>query len=166
MFTNYLKIAIRHILRRKGYSVINIAGLALGLTCCLLIFQYVAQEYSFDRFHQSFPDLYRVVQTGSRDGKTDALAGYALGPALAQEVPEVARFTRLHPDYNNPIVSRKDQPEKAFEEKRVYYVDPSFFQMFSFPLVSGNSGHALVESGTALISESSAWKYFGSADPM
>jgi putative ABC transport system permease protein len=166
MLANYLKVALRHILRRKGYSLINISGLGLGLTCCLLIFQYVVEEYSFDRFNTNYPDLYRVIGTESRDAKTDALTGYALGPALAQEVPEVVGFTRLHPDYNDPVISSKELPDKAFEERNVWYVDPSFLQMFSYPLVSGNPGHALAESGTILISESSARKYFGSAEPM
>lgn len=166
MITNYLKIALRNILRRKGYSFINIAGLGLGMTCALLIFQYVAQEYSFDRFNENFTILYKVTLTGSRDARTESLAGYALGPALAQEVPEVVRFARLHPDYNDPVISSTSQPDKAFEEKRLLYADPAFLQMFSYPLILGNRMNALTESGTILISESSARRYFGRDDPM
>src|SRR5512145_3213723 len=124
MFKNYLKIAARNLFKHKAYSVINVAGLTFGLACCLLIFQYVAYEYSFDDFNTNASNLYRVVATEIRNGRepeTDALYGYAMGPAFAQAVPEVVRFARLHPDFNDPIVSNPAQPDKAFEEKRVYY---------------------------------------------
>jgi len=166
MFPNYLKVALRSLLRRRGYSFINIAGLGLGLTCCLLIFQYIAHEYSFDSFHANAHNLYRVTETGSRDKNPEALDGYALGPALGAEVPEVVQFARLHPDYNEPVISSVENPTNAFEERRVYYADAAFLTMFSFPLVAGDPTRALGESETILISESSARKYFGSEDPM
>jgi putative ABC transport system permease protein len=166
MLTNYLTVAVRSLLRRKGYSFINIAGLSLGLTCCLLIFQYVAHEYSFDAFHVNARNLYRVTETGSRDKQMESLEGYALGPTLAAEIPEIVQYARLHPDYNEPVISIVEQPEKVFEERRVYYVDPAFLQMFSFPLVRGNASNSLEESGTVLMSESSASKYFGPEDPI
>ncbi|MBI3110444.1 MAG: ABC transporter permease [Ignavibacteriales bacterium] len=166
MFRSYLKIALRNLLKRKVYSAINITGLSLGLTCCLLIFEYVTFEYGFDRFNENFPDLYRVTETGSRSGGTEALEGYALGPALDEAVPEVVRFARLHPDYNIPVISSAEHPEKVFEEKSVYYTDPAFLQMFTYPLVSGDLRTALVESGTMLLSESAARKYFGTDNPI
>jgi putative ABC transport system permease protein len=166
MFTNYLKVAVRNILRRKGYSFINIVGLGLGLSCCLLIFQFVAREFSFDRFNVNFSNLYRVTETTLRSGSTETLWGYALGPTLAQEVPEVVRFTRIHPDYDEPIISSKEDPNRAFEENRAFYVDPAFLQMFSYPLIEGNPTEALSESGTILVTQSTARKYFGSEDPV
>ncbi|MGH7497210.1 MAG: ABC transporter permease [bacterium] len=169
MLKNYLTTALRNLLRRKGHSFINVAGLTLGLACCLIIFQYVAFEYSFDSFNTNAPDLYRVVQATVRSGRepeTKALNGYAMGPALAQSVPEVVRFTRLHPDYDEPVVSHSAQPEKAFEEENVYYADPAFLEMFSYPLVLGDPSRALAEPGTLLLSESMARKYFGSENPL
>ena len=169
MLANYLKIAFRNLLRQKGYSFINIAGLTIGLTCCLLIFQYVAFEYSFDDFNENASRLYRVILTeaqGGGESHTSPLTGYAMGPALGQEVPEVVQFTRLHPEYGPAIVSNPSNPAKTFEERRVYYTDPAFFQMFSYPLVYGDLTRALVEPGTVLLSESAARKYFGSEDPV
>ena len=169
MLINYFKVALRSLLKHKGHSFINIAGLSLGLTCCLLIFQYVAHEYSFDSFNVNGRNLYRVVQTESRNGsepKPESLNGYAVGPALAESVPEVVRFARLHPDYTDPVISIPEQPSQAFEEEHVYYADPAFLQMFSYRLLSGDPARALVDPGTLLLSESSARRYFGAANPM
>ncbi len=169
MLKNYVKIAVRNLLRRKGYSFINIAGLTLGLTCCLLIFQYVAFEYSFDRFNENGPNLYRILETRVQNGEEPEIRtqhGYALGPALAEAVPEVVRYTRLEPDDSNPIVSNPAQPGKAFEETRVLYADPAFLQIFTYPLLSGDPARALAEPGTVLLSESAARKYFAAANPV
>jgi putative ABC transport system permease protein len=169
MFKNYFTTALRHLLRRKGYSFINIAGLTLGLACCLIIFQYVAYEYSFDDFNANATSLYRVIQARVRGGgepETRALSGYAMGPALAESVPEVVRFARLHPDYSDPIIANAAHPDQAFKEEQVYYADAAFLQMFSYPLVSGEQTKALAEPGTLLLSESTARKYFGAENPM
>ena len=169
MFKNYFTTALRSLMRRKGHSFINIAGLTFGLACCLIIFQYVAFEYSFDSFNANASNLYRVTQTRIRSGgdpETGAHGGYAMGPALAESVPEVVRFARLHPDYIDPVVSHSSQPDKAFEETRVYYADPAFLQMFSYPLVAGDAAQALAEPGTLLLSASTARKYFGNENPI
>ena len=171
MLRNYFKIAFRNLLSKKVYSGINIFGLSIGMACCLLIFQYVAFEYSFDTFNRNFSNVYRVIETTSQAGdkpNPQATVGWAMGPALAQEVPEVERFVRLHPeeDNANAIVSNPSQPDKAFEEEWVYYADSTFFQVFSYPLVSGDSTRALAEPGTVMLSESAARKYFGEEDPM
>ncbi len=169
MFKNYFTTALRNLLRRKGYSFINIAGLTFGLACCLIIFQYVAFEYSFDDFNTNFAHLYRVSQTtiqGGDEPRIAALNGYAVGPALAQSVPEVVRFARIHPDYGDPVISSSAQPDKAFEENQVFYADPAFLQMFSYPLVLGEAAKALAEPGTLIISEAMARKYFGAENPL
>lgn len=170
MIRNYLKIALRTLRRRPGYTLINVAGLTIGLTCCLLIFQYVAFEYSFDAFNENENTLYRVVKAGAQSGSEPnawgANSGYAMGPTLLEEIPDVVRFTRLHPEYENAIVSNPVQPEKAFEEEAVFYADPAFFQMFSYPLVQGEPGQVLSEPGTVVLSESAARKYFGDANPV
>ena len=169
MLTNYFKIALRSFQRRKGYAFINVAGLTLGLASCLLIFQYVAFEYGFDAFHENADRLYRVTQTTVRnegEPRISALFGYAVAPALAQEVPEVVRFARFHPDYNDPVIANPAQPDRAFEERRAFYADPAFLQMFSYPLVAGDAAQALAEPGTLLLSESAARKYFGAEDPL
>ena len=169
MFKNYLTTALRSLLRRKGHSFINIAGLTFGLACCLIIFQYVAFEYSFDDFNTNAAQLYRVKQTTIKGGgapEIGALSGYAMGPALAQNVPEVVRFARIHPDYSDPVIANAAEPEKVFKEERVYYADAALLQMFSYPLVLGDQAQALAEPNTIIISETMAHKYFGDANPL
>jgi putative ABC transport system permease protein len=167
MYKSYFKIAFRSLLSKKIYSSINIIGLSIGMTCCLLIFQYVDFEYSFDKFNSN-AKIYRVIEKSTQGGETETKAtfGWALGPALGQEVPEVASYVRLHPDYDNAVISNPSQPDKAFEEQWVYYADSTFFKVFSYPLVSGNPDHALAEPGTIMLSESAARKYFGDEDPI
>ena len=166
MFKNYFKVALRSLLNKKGFSLINILGLSIGMTCCLLIFQYVAFEYSFDRFHKNEKDIYRVLQAYARSGEEldegHSYTAQALAPALAQGVPEILEITRVHSD--NAIVSTQSLPDRVFEEDRIMYADPGFIKMFSVPMVSGDATMALTP-GTALLSESAARKYFGTASP-
>ncbi|MEM1134298.1 MAG: ABC transporter permease [Bacteroidota bacterium] len=169
MIQNYFKIAVRSFLRKKIYSIINILGLSIGITCCLLIFQYVAFEYSFDTFNKNASNIYRVNQTSIRSGVEPtprANTGRGMAPALADEVPEVINFVRLHPEYGSAIIANPSLPDKAFEEAGVYYVDSSFFQVFSYTLISGNPDHILADPETIVISESIAKKYFGNKDPI
>ena len=168
MWKNYLRVALRNVSRRKGYAAINIAGLTVGLACCLVIFQYVAFERSFDRFHAHEADLYRVTVSMAGPGETlgeeaGAYTSQAMGPALAEGVPEILRFARVHPEYGGAVVSSPSAPERVFEEERAFYVDPAFLEMFSFPLVAGTGALA---PGTLLLSEAAAEKYFGDADPL
>jgi putative ABC transport system permease protein len=167
MLKNYLLIAIRNVRRRKGHAFINIAGLTIGLACCLLIFQHVAFEYSFDRFHENEAELYRAVVSISR-GEPNVGATYtpqAMGPALEASIPEITRFTRVHAEFAPALVSIPSRPGQVFEETEVLHVDRSFLEMFTFPLVEGDPREAL-QPGTALISERLAQKYFGGASPI
>lgn len=166
MLKNYFKIAFRNLLKNPAYSFINIGGLTIGIVCGLFIFQYLAFEYSFDDFNEDKDTLYRVNQVTVPGKSPLPMSGYALGSALMQEVPEVERFTRLHPEYENAIVSNPLQPEKTFEEENVFYADSSFFRMFSYPLVSGDRENALSEPGTVLLSQTAAEKYFGGENPI
>lgn len=161
MLKNYFKIAYRNLLSKKGFSIINIVGLSIGMTCCLLIFQYVAFEYSFDRFHENKQGLYRILQAYARNGEEmdqgHAYTAQALAPALKDGVPEVVDITRVH--WEDAVVSNAARRDQVFEENKILYVDPSFVKMFSFPFVSGDGRDALA-SGHALISEKAAEKYF------
>lgn len=167
MFTHYLKIAFRSMLRKKGYSFINISGLAVGMACCLAIFQFVSFEYSFDQFHENKHDLYSVIMAGSWTGddieRGGAFTPQALGPALAGVIPEIKHYARVHPDA--PVVSNPTEIDRVFEEDDVLYVDPVFLEMFSFPIIRGNQP-GLLSHGSALISKSAALKYFGDTDPI
>ena len=164
MFNNYLVVALRSLRRQRGFAAINVAGLAVGLACCLVIFQYVAQERSFDRFHVNADDLYRLTPVVTMPGNDPAPATFtpqAMGPAVGDRLPEVVRYTRVHPEYGGAIAAPADAPERAFQEELAFYVDPAFLDMFSFPLVAGEGSLA---PGTLLLSETAARKYFGDAD--
>lgn len=168
MFRNYLKTALRNLLRQKGYTFINLAGLTLGMASCLLIFQFVAFEYSYDDFNKHADHLYRATLTTSRnngDSGTQAMTGYALAPALDHEIPAIVRAARLHPNYGTAVMSRPDKPSEVFEEEGVFFADPAFLKMFTYRLVVGDTARALAEPGTVLLSESAALKYFGTDDP-
>lgn len=168
MLKNYFKIAYQNLRKNPGYSLINIGGLGIGIACCLLIFQYVAFEYSFEEFHENADEIYHVSWTRvQNDGEPsiNTSTGWPVGPTLADETPEVLRYARIHPEYGSALISNPIQPDKTFKERGIYYADSSFFQMFTFPLVSGDPGRAL-EPGTILISQSAATKYFGNEDPI
>ncbi len=169
MIKNYIKIAFRNLQKRKGYSFINIFGLTIGLTCCIVIFQYVSFEYSFDRFHENGDDLYRVTSGMARTGEElkagGAFTPQSMAPALLETVPEIKFATRLHPEYEPALVSNPEQPQRVFEEEEIFYADPEFLTMFTFPLVEGNR-EAVLEPGTMLVSETMAEKYFDGDNPV
>jgi len=163
MIKNYLKISYRHLLKNYVFSLINILGLAIGLTFCLLIFQYVSYETSYDNFHPNAENIYRVRAELYENGNLTnawATACAGLAPAMKEEFPDVVDFARMvnrtgSVSYNN----------NQFRENRLMFAAPSIFTLFSFPLVRGNTDD-LAEPGIAFISESMARKYFGDGDPV
>jgi putative ABC transport system permease protein len=159
---NYLKVALRKIRRQKGHSFINIAGLAAGMACAILIFLWVDDELGFDRFHAKADRIYRVV-TEQRDvGAFDyyAVTPRALGRTLKEEVPEVVRASRFQ---SGGI--RFNHDGLAVAESGAF-VDPDFLQMFSFPLLHGDPNSALKEPLSIVITESLARKYFRGENPV
>jgi putative ABC transport system permease protein len=164
MIKNYLKIALRNIKRHKGYSFINIAGLALGMACCLFILSYVLYEFSYDTFHEDADRISRVAME-FRAKDQPVKYGAVTPPPVAQaildnfaEVEDAVRITRA-----NGIVKHG---EKQFFEDKIFYADQSFFNVFTFPIIKGNPETALKEPYTAVLTESIAEKYFGSENPV
>jgi putative ABC transport system permease protein len=165
MFKNYLKIFLRNIKRHKGYSFINISGLAVGMACCILIFLWVKDELSFDRFHENANVIYRVTQhayDSSGDYFPAAVTPWPLAEALKKDFPGIVESARLR-IITNRLISYKD---KKFYENDFVAVDPSFLKMFSFPLVKGETTTALTEPNTILITEETAARYFGTENPI
>jgi putative ABC transport system permease protein len=166
MFKNYLKIAWRNLFHSKSFTSINIIGLSIGMTCCLIIFQYVSFESSFDEFHTKGDRIYRVLQAWARGsdelGMGHAYTAQALAPAMKEGVPEIARITRLHSE--DAVVTNVAEPDKIFEENTILYADADFMQMFSFELVNGNINKAQ-QPGNVIISQAAARKYFGDKNP-
>jgi putative ABC transport system permease protein len=167
MIKNYLKIAWRSLLKQKGFSSINIFGLATGMACSLLIFLFVKDETSYDRFHNDAGQIYRVVKDFvNEDGSRlpDATTPPALAPAMQKDIPEVATTTRVFPGWGaNFLIKYGD---KKISEDKLYRVDSSFFDVFTFPFVHGNAKDAFKEVQSIVLTESSAKRYFGNDNPM
>jgi len=169
MFKNYLKIAFRNLKRHKGYSFINISGLAMGMAVCILILLWVKDELSFDRFHKNADQIYRVVEDqiqSNGDIFRVAVTPWPLGEALVKNYPEVINFTRFLRLSRRLVTHKSKSVDKSFYENGVCLADPSFLEIFSFPLVKGNPATALSEGNTVVISETTAEKYFGKKNPM
>lgn len=165
MLKSYLKIALRNLLKHKAYSFINIAGLAVGLACCLLISLYVKDELSYDRYHAKADRIFKVateVRSAEKQSQF-ALTPAPLAEALARDFPEVETTTRLFTFFGEGLVR---YGEKRFNEPRIYFGDSTFFDVFSIPLLRGEIKTALAQPNTVVLSESAARKYFGSNDPL
>jgi putative ABC transport system permease protein len=166
MITNYLKLASRNLSKRKGYSLLNILGLAIGIACSILIFQYVAYERSFDNFSKKASQIVRLRLDSYQQGKLSwksATVYPAFGPTMKKDFPEVEDFCRLHDA--DLLLSNDERNMKSLEQKG-YYADPSFLKMFNVQLIKGNPATALNGPNKLLLSESLAKKYFGSEEPM
>lgn len=169
MLNNYIKIAIRTLLKKKVYSLINITGLAIGLATCILIILYVLNEWSYDKFHIASDRVYRVVQTTTSPDREEeqATTPFQLAPVIDAEFPESVkssiRFFNRQEDKHS-IINRKDRI--AFRESNFYFTDSTFFEIFSAELVRGNPNEALKNPLTIVITEELANKYFGDEDPM
>lgn len=160
MIKNYLKIAVRNIMRHKAFALINIAGLAIGMTCSILILLWVRNELSYDRFHTNAGQLYRVV-CSLGDFKY-AVTPYPVVREAQEKVPGIKSITRLQPAETTVF----EIGDHKFEETKGLYVDSTFMQSFSFQLVRGDRANALQRSDGILITENMARKYFGNDDPM
>ena len=153
MLGNYIKIVFRNMKRHKGYTFINIAGLAVGIACSILILLWVKDELSFDRFHEKADRIYRVVFSSSDDGKpTNANGSYGIGPALKKDFPEVIETVRIRKMGQNVkrYVGYKD---KKFYERRFFFAEPSLFSVFDFPMINGDPNTALTEPNSIVLTE-------------
>jgi len=158
---NYFIIALRNLLRRKTFSLINILGLAFGIAACLIIYTYVSYEKSYDTFNVNADKIYRLENVRYYSSGTDRSAGCVakLGPTLKEEIPEIVDFTRLRKI--SALVSVNNQ---YFNENNILWADSSLLTMFSFPLISGNANKALAGKYSAVITRYIAEKYFGNLD--
>ncbi|HYK47547.1 MAG TPA: ABC transporter permease [Parafilimonas sp.] len=167
MLKNYFTIAIRNLWKNKVLSFINIFGLAAGMACSLLIFLFVTDELSYDRFNKDADRVYRVVKDFVNDDGSklpDATTPPAIAPAIQKEIPGIEHVTRVFPGWgNNFLFTYKD---KHIYEQKLYRVDSSFFDVFTFPFVEGAAKNAFKEVNSVVITQTTAKKYFGAEDPM
>jgi len=161
MFRNYLKTTLRHLKRNAVFSFINIAGLSIGLACCMLILLYIKDEISFDRFHKNKDRLYQLTCDRIEKEGTDEKFGIAAmvqGPAFKKEIPEIKEYTRVNS--KNLVIKNGD----AVFNEQVTWVDDNFFSVFSFPLLSGKPEQVLSDLHSIVITDETALKYFGNTD--
>jgi putative ABC transport system permease protein len=166
MLKSFLKIAFRNLAKRKGYALMNIAGLAIGIICCLLIFEYVAYERSYDNFHENADRIFRVQDEEYQNGRMVVACAAAMpgvAPAMKREFPEVEEAGRLR---KTELLLGNDARNIRFKESTVYYADQSILDIFHLPFVDGNPKTALSGTGKVIISEEEARKYFGSENPL
>lgn len=158
MVKNYLKIALRFMLRQKGFSIINIAGLTIGITCSLLIILYIHDELSYDKFHPDAGRIYRLGFKGVLEGKkfTSAQTGVKVAVGLEQDIPEIESVLRMASWTTFPVAS----DNKAFTEARLLLVDPNFFHFFNFKLLEGHPDSVLTGERKLVLTESAARRYF------
>jgi putative ABC transport system permease protein len=160
MFKNYFKLAYRNITKDKAYSIINITGLAIGLASSILILLWVQNELSYDKFHKNAGQIYRIASDFGDSKTADNSAGMPAG--LKAEMPIVKNTVRL----GQSLSTLLETGNKKFEEKKVFYADSSFLDIFSYPLVKGDRATALKQTDAILITQEMATKYFGNEDPI
>lgn len=164
MIRNYFKIAFRNLWRNKGFSAINILGLAIGITTCLIIMLFVYNELGYDRFNVKSDRIVRITFRGSAAGQTfnEANVMPPVAQTMKSNFPEVLDATRLR-DYGTPRLACGD---KSFKGDAFAYVDSNFFQVFTLPLIEGDAKTALAGPNSVVITKELAHKYFGNEEPM
>ena len=164
MLKNYLTTAIRHLWKKKLYSFINVAGLAVALTCMVFSILYYKYEHSFDTFHKNNPNLYRINTTyvDNKTGQTERSGGtgQVQGPAFKSQIPEIVEYTRI---FGGDIMENVKSADKAFNLGTAF-VDSTFLKVFSFPLLYGDPNTALNDKRSIAITEKTARKFFGTTD--
>jgi putative ABC transport system permease protein len=166
MIRNYLKVAVRNLLKHKGYAFINILGLAVGIAASVLIFLYIMNEMSYDKFHEKADRTYRMVADWSNKGDSrihQLGTPFILAKTIRENYPQVAAITQISGPLGDVIVRYRDI---AFKETDVFCAEPSFFDVFSFPLLEGNPETLLKDPNMMVISQSLANKYFGGEEPL
>lgn len=166
MLKNYFRIAVRNLARYKFTSFINLFGLTVGITCCLLILTYILHETSYDRYNHNADRTWRVTRSfNNREGIVSLHLGSVappFGPLLHNDFPDIQKMTRLYEVGNVPM----RYEDKIFNESNLFFADTSFFDIFDVTLLSGNPRTALADPNAILLTPEVARRYFGDADPM
>jgi len=165
MFRNYILTSIRNLWKFKGYSVINVLGLATGIASALIIMLFVQDELSFDRHNENFDNIYRFHIKAKIQGNAlgGAISNAPLGPTLKSDFPEVLEYTRLYTFEGDPIIRYGD---KVFVENNFYSADSTFFNVFTARAIHGDPARMLNRPNTVVLTEETARKYFGDDNPI
>jgi putative ABC transport system permease protein len=164
MFQNYLTTAYRNVLKNKVFSAINVFGLAIGLAACLMIFQFVSFEWSYDKFHEKAGRIYRVTNDRFQNGKLiqhGTIMYPTIGPAMTKDYPEIEMYTRLMPtgQMRNVRIGKE-----LYQAEECHFVDEHFLSVFSFPLLAGEKHSVLKSPYSLVLTEKTAKNFFGVAD--
>ena len=166
MFRHYFIVAVRNLLKKKSYSMINIIGLAIGIACCILILLYVQDELSFDQYHENVDQIYRLVleRHAAEKMSLDISTPPPLASALTNDFPQIIHTVRfLNTDNPIPLVNHGD---KRFYERHFFFVDPNVFDVFTIPFILGDPNKSLQKPNSIVITEETARKYFGDENPL
>ncbi len=169
MFKNYVLIGLRNTLKHKGYSFLNILGLAIGIACCILIFLYVRDELSYDKYHRNSDRIYRVAEEVRSEGVGENAASmpFPFADAVLNDYPDLVENAVRFFDFQTPSLAVENrEQEKLFNESRFFFVDSTVFKVFDFEFLQGNPETALMQPNTVVLTKSMAQKYFGDDDPM
>ena len=164
MFRNLVSYSFKSFKKQKGYVLINIIGLSLGIASSLIIFLYIINELSYDRFNEKSDRIYKLLLNGKLGGQ-EVLAGYTaavIAPTMNRDFPEIEDFCRIN-QFENTIVRYE---ENSFEERHFIEADSSIFNIFSIPLVKGNPKNVLNEPNACVVSETTALRLFGDQEPV
>lgn len=168
MLKSYFILALRNLRKRKVYSFINIAGLSIGMAVCLVILKYVDFELSYDRFHENAEQIYRTTKSGYQNGEyrgTAIISGYAEGPSLLADIPEVKTYVRTHPMYGGAVVTYHGEGEpRIFFEENMQFADSVFFDVFTYQAAAGDLASALDDPNSVVLTKETAEKYFGAGE--
>jgi len=166
MIKNYFKVALRNLFKHKGYAFINILGLAVGIAASVLIFLYITHEMSYDKFHEKADRTYRITADWSNKGDSrihQLGTPFILAQTIREKYPQVESITQISGPIGDVIIRYRDT---AFKETGAFFAEPSFFDVFSFPLLKGNPGTSLRDPNMLVMTRSLAKKYFGGEDPL
>ena len=166
MFRNYFKTAFRSLRRNKSYTFINVAGLAVGIGACLLLFLVIQYENSFDNFHPGGERIYRIsTHFNSPDGtRYSRGTSFPAGKQLPLDYPQLEHVASIYSAQGNQVTilnENSHQPQAKFKEDGLFFAEPQFFDIFNFPFIAGNPKTALSTANTVVLTEETAEKYFG-----
>ena len=164
MIKNYFLIALKNLRKQKLFSLINILGLTIGITCCLMLFLFILNEFSFDKFHKNGKNIYRIMRVGEMNGERHEIpyVSAAYAPALLNDFPG-AIHSAVRIMHDNDLISYKNI---SFNEKNIFLTDDNFFTVFSFHLVKGDPATVLKDPNSIVLTETAAKKYFGNESPI
>jgi putative ABC transport system permease protein len=166
MIKNYLKVALRNLFKHKGYAFINILGLAVGIAASILIFLYITHEMSYDKFHEKADRTYRITADWSNKGDSrihQLGTPFILAQTIREKYPQVEAITQISGPVGDVIIKYRDT---TFKETEAFCAEPSFFDVFNFPLLKGNPETSLRDPNMLVMTHSLAKKYFGDEDPL